>query len=117
MYGITTEQLQTYSMHLAVLSSDRYSKDTVLGEAFLGLAEAERRRDLNDNEDKENSMELKLYPRPAYDCHAQVFLSIAYNQLTNSVNVAVLKLRELPNDERIGQIDGYGNQLHKHKHI
>jgi hypothetical protein len=100
--------LQTYTLHLAALSSDRFAKDVVLGEAFLNLAEVERRRDLNDNENN-SSIELKLYPRPAYsDVRSQVFLSIAYNQLTNSINFAVLKMKDLPCDERIGQI---GKQL------
>lgn len=103
--GVTSDQLKTYTLHLAVLTSDRYNKDIVLGETFLGLANAEQHRDLNDNEDKENSMELTLYPRPNYrDCRAQVFLSIAYNQMTNNVNVAVLKLKDLPIDEHYGQI-------------
>jgi len=121
--GIMREQLQTYTLHLAALSSDRFAKDVVLGEAFLNLAEVERRRDLNDNENN-SSIELKLYPRPAYsDVRSQVFLSIAYNQLTNSINFAVLKMKDLPCDERIGQIDAYikvymllnGQRVAKHK--
>lgn len=96
--------MQTYTLHLAALASDRFSRDTVLGEAFLNLAEVERRRDMNDNE-KDSNIELKLYPRPAYtDVRSQVFLSIAYNQHTNSINFAVLKMKDLPCDERIGQI-------------
>jgi hypothetical protein len=121
MYGITREQLQTYTLHLAVLASDRYSRDTVLGETFLGLGEAGR-QDINHNENK--TLELKLYPRPAYtDVRAQLFMSIAMNQLTNSINIAILKMKDLPNDERIGQIDSYvkvymllnGQRVAKHK--
>jgi len=123
MYGITREQLQTYTLHLAVLAFDRFSRDTVLGEAFLHLAEAERRHDLNHNENSD-SIQLTLYPRPAYaDLRAQVLLSIAYNQMTNSVNLAVLKMKDLPCDEKIGQIDPYvkvymllnGQRVAKHK--
>jgi hypothetical protein len=90
---------------LAALASDRFSRDTVLGEAFLNMGEVERRRDMNDNESGDSSIELKLYPRPAYvDVRSQVFLSIAHNQLTNSINFAVLKMKNLPCTERIGQI-------------
>lgn len=94
-----------------------------MGEAFVNLAETERCRDMNDNE-SDNILELELYPRPAYvDVHAQVFVSIAYNQLTNSVNFAVLKMKDLPSDERIGQIDAYvkvymlvnGQRVARHK--
>jgi hypothetical protein len=76
------------------LASDKYNRDSVLGEAFIGLAEAERRRDLNDNESKDSKLELKLYPRPVYsDIQTQVFMSLALNLASNSVNVAVLKLK------------------------
>ncbi|KAI6182908.1 hypothetical protein M3Y97_00431100 [Aphelenchoides bicaudatus] len=124
IYGVSYEQLKTYTLHLAALASDRFSRDTVLGEAFLNLAEVERRRDFNDNENKDNTIELKLYPRPVYaDLQAQIFLSIAYNQLTNSINFAVLKMKDLPCSEQIGQIDAYvkvymllnGNRISKHK--
>ena len=106
MYGITSDQLKTCSLHLAVLASDQFSRDTVLGETFVKLSEAEKCRDINDNEGcKENSVELKLYPRPAYtDINSQVFLSIAHNQQTNSINCAVLKVKDLPTDEQLGQI-------------
>lgn len=112
MYGITNEQLKTYNLHVAVVSSDAFSRDVVLGEAFIGLAEAERYRDINDNENKENAREIKLFARPAYtDIRTQAFLSIAYNQQANSINVAVLKLKDLPNDEKLGQIGGFLKQI------
>ncbi|KAI6241434.1 26S proteasome non-ATPase regulatory subunit 7 [Aphelenchoides fujianensis] len=102
--GIHYDQLHGMSLHLAVLNFDRFSRDTVIGEAFVNLAAELNRRDVNENK---QTIELPLFPRPTYDVRAQVLLSMSHNPQTNSVNVAVLKVKDLPSDDRIGLIDPY----------
>ncbi|KAI6178659.1 hypothetical protein M3Y98_00524500 [Aphelenchoides besseyi] len=120
LYGITPDQLPRLSLHMAVLHFDRYNKDTILGEAFMNLTELDR-RDVNDNK---QTIELPLYPRPTYnDIRAQVLLSMSFNPQTNSINFAVLKMKDLPYDDQIGLIDAYvkvylllnGQRVAKHK--
>ncbi|CAD5209756.1 unnamed protein product [Bursaphelenchus xylophilus] len=103
LYGLNAEKLESYTLHLAVLGSDPYSRDTVLGEAFYNL------RDANFSESSEKlNLDLKLSPRPCYnDLHAEVLVSISYNSHSNNLNVAIIKMKDLPVFNGMGQIDAY----------
>ncbi|CAD5206701.1 unnamed protein product [Bursaphelenchus okinawaensis] len=103
LYNITPVKLDSFSIHLAVLASDPYSRDVVLGEVFYSLRDA----NLSKSSDKQN-VDLKLSPRPSYiDVNSQVLVSMAYNSHSNNINLAILKMKDLPTFNGVGQIDAY----------
>jgi hypothetical protein len=121
MFGMRPENLKKYSIHLAVLAFDRYNRDTILGEAIYSLGSPDL---LNNNNEKKN-VTLKLKSREEFNTESrgQVLLSMALNTQSNNINVAVLKIKDLPEDKTIGLMDPYvkvimymnGQKVAKHK--
>ncbi|KAI1712081.1 c2 domain-containing protein [Ditylenchus destructor] len=107
MYGITPANICNYSLYLAVLASDRYSRDLILGEAVYNLA-GEQSDFINNNQKLSTTLKLKARQAPENDGkRGQMLISMAHNVHSNSINVAVLKMKDLPRDNAIGLIDPY----------
>ncbi|VDO54818.1 unnamed protein product [Onchocerca flexuosa] len=93
MYGMDRLQLATTSLHIAVIAFDRYSRDTLLGEAVYPLKDA----DLLNNE--MTTVDLKLEGRGKNannDNRGQVLLSLCYQPATHRITVILLKAKDLP---------------------
>ena len=104
LYGITEANIQNYSLHLAVLAFDRYSRDIILGETVYTLG---TQHELMDTRQKLN-VNLKLKARQSFgDQRGQLLVSMAHNPQSNSLNFAVLKVKDLPVDPSIGLIDPF----------
>jgi len=109
MYGISEANINNYSLYLAVLAFDRYGRDLILGEAVYSLA-GEQADFINNNQ--KLSTTLKLAARQSPDDkddgkRGQVLISMAHNVHSNSINLAVLKMKDLPKDNAIGLMDPY----------
>ncbi|VDK86394.1 unnamed protein product [Onchocerca ochengi] len=104
MYGMDRLQLATTSLHFAVIAFDRYSRDTLLGEAVYPLKDA----DLLNNE--MTTVDLKLEGRGKNsnnDNRGQVLLSLCYQPATHRVTVVLLKAKDLPKLDISGMADPY----------
>lgn len=83
------------------MAFDRYSRDIILGEAVYSL---DTQKDLTNSGQKLN-VTLNLTARKSFgDQRGQVLLSMAHNPQSNSLNFAVLKVKDLPVDQSIGLI-------------
>uniref|UniRef100_A0A0R3RTT2 C2 domain-containing protein n=1 Tax=Elaeophora elaphi TaxID=1147741 RepID=A0A0R3RTT2_9BILA len=104
MYGMDALQLATTSLHFAVIAFDRYSRDTLLGEAVYSLKEADLLKDEIIN------VELKLEGRGKNandDDRGQVLLSLCYQPTTHRVTVVLIKAKGLPKLDVSGMADPY----------
>uniref|UniRef100_A0A915CWA1 C2 domain-containing protein n=1 Tax=Ditylenchus dipsaci TaxID=166011 RepID=A0A915CWA1_9BILA len=125
MYGITPANINNYSLYLAVLAFDKYGRDLILGEAVYSLA-GEQADFINNNQKLSTTLKLKARQASVDDNakRGQVLLSMAHNIHSNSINLAVLKMKDLPKDNAIGlMVDPYvkiymlvnGQKVAKHK--
>ncbi|VDK78760.1 unnamed protein product [Litomosoides sigmodontis] len=104
MYGIDKSQLPSTSLHFAVIAFDRYSRDTLLGEAVYSL------KNVNLLNGKVITMDLKLEGRGKdanNDNRGQVLLSLCYQPTTRRVTVVLIKAKGLPNLDVTGMADPY----------
>ncbi|EFO27103.1 hypothetical protein LOAG_01372 [Loa loa] len=104
MYGMDTLQLPTTSLHFAVIAFDRYSRDTLLGEAVYPL------KDANLLSSEIITVDLKLEGRGKgtnNDNRGQVLLSLCYQPTTHRVTVVLIKAKGLPKLDVSGMADPY----------
>ncbi|KAK6106751.1 C2 domain family protein [Brugia pahangi] len=104
MYGLDALQLATTSIHFAVIAFDRYSRDTLLGEAVYSL------KDANLLNSEIITVELKLEGRGKdanNDNRGQVLLSLCYQPTTHRITVVLLKVKGLPKLDVSGMADPY----------
>lgn len=106
MYGITAANINNYSLYLAVLAYDRYSRDIILGEAVYKLA-GDQSDFINNNQKLSTTLKLKARQTLNEENRGQLLLSMAHNVHSNSINLAVLKIKDLPMDNAIGLIDPF----------
>jgi hypothetical protein len=120
VYGIAANKLREHSLHLAVLGFDRYSRDTILGECIYILGSTE---DLINNNEK-RSVTLSLKGRDEIsETRGECLVSMAYNRQSNSINFALMKMKDLPRDSTAGLADPYakiymlynGQRMARHK--
>jgi hypothetical protein len=120
VYGIAANKLREHSLHLAVLGFDRYSRDTILGESIYTLGTTD---DLINNNEK-RSVTLPLRGRDEIsETRGECLVSMAYNRQSNSINFALMKMKDLPRDSTVGLADPYakiymlynGQRMARHK--
>ncbi|KAM3721494.1 Synaptotagmin-4 [Dirofilaria immitis] len=104
IYGMDRLQLAATSLHFAVIAFDRYSRDTMLGEAVYSLKDA----DLLNNEITTVNLKLEGRGKNANnDDRGQVLLSLCYHPTTHKVTVVLLKAKGLPKLDISGMADPY----------
>ncbi|MCP9260884.1 hypothetical protein DINM_004288 [Dirofilaria immitis] len=87
-----------------VIAFDRYSRDTMLGEAVYSLKDA----DLLNNEITTVNLKLEGRGKNANnDDRGQVLLSLCYHPTTHKVTVVLLKAKGLPKLDISGMADPY----------
>jgi len=105
-YGLTYNQLQTTTLHFAIVGFDRYSRDEILGEVVCPLYNV----DLSDS-DKEASLSLPLVNRSLKFAGAQargdLLISLCYQPGSSRLTALVLKARNLPKVDITGLADPY----------
>lgn len=102
-YGITSNQLNTITLHFVVLSFDRYSRDDVIGEVVCPLTNVEMR---------ENQVALwrEIAPRDLKirsQGRGELLVSLCYQPAANRLTVVVLKARNIPKMDLTGLSDPY----------
>ena len=120
IYGIAANKLKDHSLHLAVLGFDRFSRDTILGECVYPLGMTEDL--INNNEKRAVTLPLKARDEVS-ETRGEALISLAYNRQSNSINFALLKIKDLPRDSTMGLADPYakiymnynGQRMARHK--
>jgi len=120
VYGIAANKLKDHSLHLAVLGFDRFSRDTILGECVYPLGMTEDL--INNNEKRAVTLPLKARDEVS-ETRGEALISLAYNRQSNSINFALLKIKDLPRDSTMGLADPYakiymnynGQRMARHK--
>lgn len=83
------------------MAFDRYSRDTILGEVVYNLG---TQPELFQSQQKINAT-LNLKARQSLgDQRGQVLVSMAHNPQSQSLNFAIVKIKDLPVDNSIGLI-------------
>ncbi|CAH0385558.1 unnamed protein product [Bemisia tabaci] len=105
-YGINTNQLQSITLHFAVLSFDRYSRDDIIGEVFAPLSSI----DLAHLENQQISLCRDIQPRSMKirsQGRGELLVSLCWQPAANRITVVVLKARNLPKMDVTGLADPY----------
>uniref|UniRef100_A0AC34QLK7 C2 domain-containing protein n=1 Tax=Panagrolaimus sp. JU765 TaxID=591449 RepID=A0AC34QLK7_9BILA len=120
VYGIAVNKLKEHSLHLAVLGFDRFSRDTILGECIYALGSTDDL--INNNEKRAVTLPLKGRDEVS-ETRGEILISMAYNRQSNSINFALMKMKDLPRDSTVGLADPYakiymlynGQRMARHK--
>ncbi|CAH1796143.1 unnamed protein product [Owenia fusiformis] len=102
-YGITYAQMSTITLHFVVLSSDRYSRDDIIGEVLYPL-------DGVDLSEDDISLCKEISPRTSQiqsQSRGEMLVSLCYQPAANRLTVVVLKARNLPKMDVAGLSDPY----------
>uniref|UniRef100_A0A914VQV2 C2 domain-containing protein n=1 Tax=Plectus sambesii TaxID=2011161 RepID=A0A914VQV2_9BILA len=106
-YGITYSQLQSTTLHFAVVAFDRYSRDEIVGEVLCPLHTTV---DLSDS-DRQATLTMDLVSRSSRFQNSQnrgeILVSLCYQPATNKVTAVVLKAKNLPKFDITGLADPY----------
>uniref|UniRef100_A0A7E4VKQ3 C2 domain-containing protein n=1 Tax=Panagrellus redivivus TaxID=6233 RepID=A0A7E4VKQ3_PANRE len=120
VYGLAANKLREHSLHLAVLAFDRYSRDTILGEIIYPLGATDDL--INNNERRAVTLALRGRDEVS-ETRGEALISMAYNRQSNSINFALMKMKDLPKDSTMGLADPYakiymlynGQRMARHK--
>ncbi|XP_070543187.1 synaptotagmin-11-like [Ptychodera flava] len=103
-YGLHYNQLQGITLHFVVLSFDRFSRDDVIGEIVVPLANIDM---------SETAVHLSRDIKPRNpkvlrnQGHGDLLVSLSYQPAANRLTVVVLKARNLPKMDVTGLSDPY----------
>ncbi|XP_052597709.1 synaptotagmin-4 [Peromyscus californicus insignis] len=113
-YGIPYPHIQELSLHLTVLSFDRFSRDDIIGEVLIPLSGIE----LSDGKMLMNREIIKRNAKKSSG-RGELLVSLCYQSTTNTLTVVVLKARHLPKSDVSGLSDPYVkvNLYHAKKRI
>ncbi|XP_062849404.1 synaptotagmin-4 [Trichomycterus rosablanca] len=101
-YGIPYSRVPQLALHFMVLSFDRYSRDEVIGETLVPLADV----DLAEGRVIMSRDIIKRNVRTTAG-RGELLLSLCYQSTTSTLTVVVLKARHLPKTDRNGPSDPY----------
>ncbi|XP_028838019.1 synaptotagmin-4 [Denticeps clupeoides] len=101
-YGIPYARIPEMVLHFMVLSFDRFSRDEVIGETMVPLADV----DLSEGRVLMNRDIIKRNIRKSAG-RGELLLSLCYQSTTSTLTVVVLKGRHLPKTETNGPLDPY----------
>jgi len=105
-YGLSYNQLQSTTLHFAVIAFDRYSRDEIIGEIICPL----HTMDLSES-DKQASVSMELMNRNSKFQNSQnrgdILVSLSYQPATNKITAVVLKAKGLPKFDITGLADPY----------
>lgn len=102
-YGVTSNQIQTTTLHFVVLSFDRFSRDEIIGEVIYPLSDP-------DVEKKDEPITREITPRHLKfrnQGRGELLVSLCYQPAANRLGVVVLKARNLPKMDITGLSDPY----------
>ncbi|XP_050442519.1 synaptotagmin-4 [Adelges cooleyi] len=107
-FGIQTNKLQSLTLHFAVLSFDRYSRDSLIGEVFFTLNE----KGVLDSIEKEQvsfqkDIVLRSIKQTQIANRGELLVSLCWQPATRRVTVVVLKARNLPKMDLTGLADPF----------
>ncbi|XP_030635542.1 synaptotagmin-4 [Chanos chanos] len=100
-YGIPHSRVSQLALHFMVLSFDRFSRDEVIGETLVPLADI----DLSEGRVLMSRDIIKRNRRSAG--RGELLLSLCYQSTTSTLTVVVLKARHLPKTDNNGPSDPY----------
>ncbi|KAK7170756.1 hypothetical protein R3I94_000841 [Phoxinus phoxinus] len=101
-YGIPYTRVSQLALHFMVLSFDRFSRDEVIGETLVPLADI----DLSEGRVLMSRDIIKRNVRRSAG-RGELLLSLCYQSTTSTLTVVVLKARHLPKAESSGPSDPY----------
>ncbi|XP_017565752.1 synaptotagmin-4 [Pygocentrus nattereri] len=101
-YGIPYARVSQLALHFMVLSFDRFSRDEVIGETLVPLAEV----DLSEGRVLMSRDIIKKNVRRSAG-RGELLLSLCYQSTTSTLTVVVLKARHLPKTDPNGPSDPY----------
>ncbi|CAI6345936.1 unnamed protein product [Macrosiphum euphorbiae] len=107
-FGIQTNKLQSMTLHFAILSFDRYSRDSLIGEVFFTLNE----KDVLESIEKEQisiqkDIILRSVKQSQIANRGELLVSLCWQPATRRVTVVVLKARNLPKMDLTGLADPF----------
>ncbi|KAM9500081.1 synaptotagmin-4 isoform 1-T1 [Clarias gariepinus] len=101
-YGIPYTRISQLALHFMVLSFDRFSRDEVIGETLVPLADV----DLAEGRVLMSRDIIKRNVRRSAG-RGELLLSLCYQSTTSTLTVVVLKARHLPKPDHNGPSDPY----------
>ncbi|TRY57475.1 hypothetical protein DNTS_014224 [Danionella cerebrum] len=101
-YGIPFTRVSQLALHFMVLSFDRFSRDEVIGETLVPLADI----DLSEGRVLMSRDIIKKNVRKSAG-RGELLLSLCYQSTTSTLTVVVLKARHLPKTDSNGPSDPY----------
>ncbi|XP_056124661.1 synaptotagmin-4 [Rhinichthys klamathensis goyatoka] len=101
-YGIPYARVSQLALHFMVLSFDRFSRDEVIGETLVPLADI----DLSEGRVLMSRDVIKRNVRRNAG-RGELLLSLCYQSTTSTLTVVVLKARHLPKADSSGPSDPY----------
>ncbi|XP_062372505.1 synaptotagmin-4 [Sardina pilchardus] len=101
-YGISYGRVQELVLHFMVLSFDRFSRDEVIGETLVPLADI----DLSEGRVVMSQDIIKRNVQRSAG-RGELLLSLCYQSTTSTLTVVVLKARHLPKAENGGPSESY----------
>uniref|UniRef100_A0A8C2KAH7 Synaptotagmin IV n=1 Tax=Cyprinus carpio TaxID=7962 RepID=A0A8C2KAH7_CYPCA len=101
-YGIPYARVSQLALHFMVLSFDRFSRDEVIGETLVPLADI----DLSEGRVLMSRDIIKRNVRRSAG-RGELLLSLCYQSTTSTLTVVVLKARHLPKTDSNGPSDPY----------
>ncbi|CAM4519422.1 unnamed protein product [Leuciscus chuanchicus] len=101
-YGIPYVRVSQLALHFMVLSFDRFSRDEVIGETLVPLADI----DLSEGRVLMSRDIIKRNVRRSAG-RGELLLSLCYQSTTSTLTVVVLKARHLPKADSSGPSDPY----------
>ncbi|KAL7875777.1 hypothetical protein AOLI_G00107400 [Acnodon oligacanthus] len=101
-YGIPYTRVTQLALHFMVLSFDRFSRDEVIGETLVPLADV----DLSEGRVLMSRDIIKKNVRRSAG-RGELLLSLCYQSTTSTLTVVVLKARHLPKTDPNGPSDPY----------
>ncbi|XP_048039832.1 synaptotagmin-4 [Megalobrama amblycephala] len=101
-YGIQYARVSQLALHFMVLSFDRFSRDEVIGETLVPLADI----DLSEGRVLMSRDIIKRNVRRSAG-RGELLLSLCYQSTTSTLTVVVLKARHLPKADTNGPSDPY----------
>ncbi|KAG7330392.1 hypothetical protein KOW79_006614 [Hemibagrus wyckioides] len=101
-YGIPYARVPQLALHFMVLSFDRFSRDEVIGETLVPLADV----DLAEGRVLMSRDIIKRNVRRSAG-RGELLLSLCYQSTTSTLTVVVLKARHLPKMDHNGPSDPY----------
>jgi len=105
-YGLNFNQLQSTTLHFAVIAFDRYSRDEIIGEVICPLHTV----DLSDS-DKLATLNMDLISRTLKFQNSQhrgeLLVSLCFQPATSKLTAVVLKAKNLPGTDITGLADPY----------